>query len=1116
MRKIKLMALLLAALMIVTAFAGCASVKQEDFDAVEDRVSAIEDLLKGQQGIISDLAGKVDANGNQEILDAIDSVKNDLEEKIESVNNRVDEVEKQEPTAGTTVTDATKAKQAEALASIEVQKATFSKNADEYDEATYAAITAAFGTAQAEVTAATTEAGVKAAMDKLAAALDTYKTYAMKLYDYYVALLGNVNEDAEELVDEVLDFIEVIDEVYEDLTDKEKIDELQYLVSKGTTASKNVYLDVYSSVVALCNIYAKTSGTYDVEYVNAKGKVVTATSETLNGFKKAAKALDKEIVALVGDEILYSDLGSTFEAKLEALQDKYEDYVDLAELIGGAALVDLVTKGDIIADAEAKVEALYEAKDAYDELNGRNKNGLYYYDELDAKVGLTFVDDDDDKVWYGEYYEEEITAVLDAWIEEYELSEDNVKAIIGETKYENYLEAAHVVALIAAAYEKFADEIVPAINDINKLSAGTADAVQEYKDLKDAIEELAVLQEADAKNDNDLLKPEIILPKAIFGQFIVESEVLLVSKLDTEWINGLEDEDDIAEADEVRLNAFLDGFTSVEDLGDAFVDLFTFSADIKDIERAGNDYFTVGADGKEAGKRTSKDAEVYTFFAVEYTKAEEAAKAINAVIEKLVEKVEDKKIGTNVDFITLAGEYINAKNDAIDDEWTFESADGEFDVKAGDNVYVAIEDAIDYEELPAGTDVKVTVEGKTVLTIDYFNFKYPVFEDLIDVADFEAAQKTLEARIVELFADIDELETLVDKVGYVRAGAYEYEDKDGNGKYDADKDILGAAIPEYTVSLNDKAAVEAAVAIYDAWVSNGGNERLAIFTELVNEETEKVYGGVYNMKGFDDADGVAEVLDTLRTLEKNIDKLVKLANKFVNGLKVVNSVNSYNSISVSESTNKLALTSQVQGLAVTKYAASSANDAVANKHGTWTYVYESTDGYLTTADKTFTTAMKYDDAAAFLKAEGVAAITKARVIEFMVTAYNNFYVANVEYTAASDNDYEEGDAVYYVNDGYAAYKAVDDAKASYDKFDLIAAQAACLVKLGNNSDSNDTTFKRQLLNAKSVAELDNIINNYNSVVEKSEDTAGKAITADDVKGWVIYKFDCLNYDIELQ
>ena len=1106
MRKIKLMALLLAALMVVTAFAGCASVKQEEFDAVEDRVSAIEDLLKGQQDIISDLAGKVDANGNQEILDAIDSVKNDLEDKIESVNNRVDEVEKQDPVAGTTVTDATKAKQAEALASIEVQKATFSKNADEYDEATYAAITAAFGTAQAEVTAATTEAGVKAAMDKLAAALDTYKTYAMKLYDYYVALLGNVNEDAEELVDEVLDFIEVIDEVYEDLDEDEKIEELEYLVSEGTTASKNVYLDVYSSVVALCNIYAKTSGTYDVEYVNAKGKVATATSETLNGFKKAAKALDKEIVALVGDEILYSDLGTTFETKLEALQDKYEDYVDLAELIGGAALVDLVTKGDIIADAEAKVEALYEAKDAYDELNGRNKNGLYYYDELVAKVGLTFVDDDDDKVWYGEYYEEEITAVLDAWIEEYELSEDNVKAIVGED-YEDYLADAHVVALIAAAYEKFADEIVPAINDINKLSAGSADAVQDYKDLKDAIEELAVLQEADAKNDNDLLKPEIILSKAIFGQFIVESEILLVSELDTEWINGLDDENDIAEADEVRLNAFLDGFTTVEELGTAFVDLFTFSADVKDIERAGDDYFTV-VSGAEVGGR--KGGEVYKFFAVEYTAAELEAEKINTVIEKLVEKVEDKKIGSNVDFITLAGEYINAKNAAIDSAWTFESADGEYDVVAGDDVYVAIEDAIDYEELAAGTDVKVTVEGKTVLTIDYFNFKYPVFEDLIDVADFEAAQKTLESRIVELFADIDELETLVDKVGYVRADAYEYEDKNSNGKYDADKDVLGAAIPEFTVSLNDKAAVDAAVAIYDAWVSNGGNEKLAIFTELVNEETEKVYGGVYNMKGFDDADGVAKVLDTLRTLEKNIDKLVKLANKFVNGLKVVNSVNSYNSISVSESNNKLAASSQVQNLAVTKYAASSATNAVANKHGVWTYVYVSTDGYLTTADKTFTTDMNddYSDAVAFLKGYGVAVLTKAQVIEFMVDAYQAFYAANVEYTAASDNDYEEGDAVYYVNDGYAAYKAVDDAKASYDKFDLIAAQAACLKALDNGSKPADTTFKRQVLNAKTVAELDNVINNYNTVADRTT-----TIDADDVKEWVIYEFDCLDYDV---
>ena len=165
MRKIKLMALLLAALMIVTAFAGCASVKQDDVDALDNRVSAIEDLLKGQQEILNEVAGKVGDNNNQEILDAIESVKGDLEEKIDAIDSRVEAVEKEEPAAGTTVTDAVKAKQAEALASIEVQKATFSKNADQYDETTYAAVTAAFGTAQAEVNTATTEAGVKAAMD---------------------------------------------------------------------------------------------------------------------------------------------------------------------------------------------------------------------------------------------------------------------------------------------------------------------------------------------------------------------------------------------------------------------------------------------------------------------------------------------------------------------------------------------------------------------------------------------------------------------------------------------------------------------------------------------------------------------------------------------------------------------------------------------------------------------------------------------------------------------------------------------------------------------------------------------------------------------------------------
>ena len=49
MRKIKLMALLLATLMIVSAFAGCAGVKKEELDALDVRVQALEDLLNGQQ-----------------------------------------------------------------------------------------------------------------------------------------------------------------------------------------------------------------------------------------------------------------------------------------------------------------------------------------------------------------------------------------------------------------------------------------------------------------------------------------------------------------------------------------------------------------------------------------------------------------------------------------------------------------------------------------------------------------------------------------------------------------------------------------------------------------------------------------------------------------------------------------------------------------------------------------------------------------------------------------------------------------------------------------------------------------------------------------------------------
>ena len=123
MRKIKLMALLLATLMVVAAFAGCAGVKKEELDALDVRVQALEDLLNGQQKDLEEIKNQLAENGdNTEILDAIESIKTDLEDKIKDVNDRVDDVDgKADATVGV-VSDATKTAQQKALATIEVKE----------------------------------------------------------------------------------------------------------------------------------------------------------------------------------------------------------------------------------------------------------------------------------------------------------------------------------------------------------------------------------------------------------------------------------------------------------------------------------------------------------------------------------------------------------------------------------------------------------------------------------------------------------------------------------------------------------------------------------------------------------------------------------------------------------------------------------------------------------------------------------------------------------------------------------------------------------------------------------------------------------------------------------
>ena len=1156
MRKIKLMALLLAALMIVTAFAGCAGVKQEAVDDLDDRVSKIEDLLLQQNDTIKDLGDKIENGGsnNSDVLAAIESMNKDLSDKIGKLEDRVEDVENK-PAAGGADTNV-QAKQTEALASIAVQKAEFNKNAAEYDDEAFAAITSAFAKAEATVTAATTEAEVAAAMATLKTTLDEYKTYAMKLYDLYIALLGNINDGAEELVEDALDFIDILDEVYEDSKDINK--DLQYVVAEATDTTRAKVLDVYAAVKALCEIY--NNGT-DVafQYVDAKGNVKTYSDAlTLQAYKAEAKEIVREIKNNIGTEgLTYKALKAYGSEALEALQDRYNTYVESAEFVGGKALVDLVTNANLLVNALDVAEALYDARDAYKELSGRisgtYQDGFYYYTNVANKADCLVIADpsanaeEGDVVFLDEYYTEKVDEVIADWIDEFDLTAEDATAIIDEAEeeegfYKTYLQRRRKVALTAAAYSEFVKNIVPGIKSLNKLTSKSADAVEDFNELKAAVEALNQLQEKNVKSENVADQIDIYLDVETFYQFVEQSGIVAVDDITLFIVDEAEDdevEDLVADINAGRLDDVKAITNLAEITAQQFVELFTFAADIKAIDKKATD-----ADDDYIALRTT--GEKYNFFAVEFAQAEKFANYINAAIANLVYKVENNKISSNEEFVKLAGEYVNiafanGEFEIVYDNGTADTSDDvtfDKDYEGDEVLYVAAAEAINYAEdyktvanegefnpLTCGvTDgVYVTLDlmdenqkvtrGENVFTIEFFNYAFPTFKSLINVDAFETAQTAAEARIEKLFNDIDALKAILEEVAYVRGTAYEYKDTNGNGKVDLgeiigdtdkdgeiDEDETWTPIAVNTVSLGDKAKFDEAVKIYDAWVFAGGNQSLELFTEKLDDEGES-YGGLYVMEGFANQDGVGAILATLRDLNYKFKTLTDAANAFVNAVKLVGDVNTYNSISATASKNKLSGDGDVDKFAITKFVNSESTTDNAGVNGTWTYVLLSTNGALTTD----TYVDKVSD-----KTTGVAgnlpetAYTKAELLKKVVEFYNAFEDANIEYVAASNNDYDDAETLnFYANKGYEAYKAVDDAKATYEKYDLIAAKGACLIAAAAAAtadiDDATTTFKGHIAAATTLAALDNAIANYISV--------GGA--APDLAGWTIYDFDSI-------
>ncbi len=1075
MRKIKLMALLLAVLMVVAAFAGCAGVKQEDLDAVKNDVAALEDLLKDQQD--------KNAASNDAILDAL----NKLTDKIEDVSGRVEDIET--PEEGTTTTEADKAAKAEALASIEGLKKDFAKIEAQYDEEAYAAIVLALTTAQANVTAAATAAEVATIMAALDAALDAYKTYAMKLLDAYNALLGKLaDEDAKANVAAAKDLIKIIDKVYGDeLADAQKKDgDFAYLATEGSSK----YINLYKSVNSLVSIFESKKAytvTYDVDYVDAKGKIQTIGLPGLLAVKNEAKDIVEDITDTFGEEILFVNIKNIVDAH-DDLQAEYEKYVEYATLVGGNALVDLITNADILVNAMAEIDHLNDAKVAYDKFNGRvtgttdYKNLFATYEKLSNKVALAY-EDDEALAWTKDVYAA-VAADLADWADEYDLSAKNIEGIVGKALYEEFVINGKKVELIYEAYETFVADIVPAIEALNAIEVGDADAVAAFQALQEAVLEMKTLQEKSDAKEPEITDFDFDLTDEIFVQILVVSEIF--GELD------LEDEiyvDRLMSVGEIFDNADEDAAAA------NVVNLLTFAADVDALE----------AD-EEFDETARKAGEIYNFFANDYAKVKTFADAINAEIERLVKLVDGKKINSVREFIALEGKYIALDAEALEalDLADFESKD-EYVYEIGTaDIFVAIADLIDYDEFKKDED---TLEGEEdtlyfdineadseriyvgsnedLLTIDFYNWAFPIFKDLINVDEFEAAKATVATRVNDLFAEVEKFVAAVEAIKYVKSEegktTYTFVDKNNNGKLDTNETAVEFAGNQ--VTLADAADVEAAYELYTAWALKGGNYNLEALVNVEVEEDDKtvVLADVFTFESLTTGD-LGDAVATLNELRAEVKTLTDMAKAIAASADLIATVKNI-------TVNNL------------KVGMKDAEDELA--HYAYTGIVTKTEGTTTTYAAKYLVADAYGlkETKTEYKSSESAAQTAAKVtvtadaLKIFADLYKAFVAMNNEYTFA----YKTDDAIYYVDNGYSAYASVDTAKAAYDEYDLMMAKAAVLVAAADATDAAVAELETMVSAAKDFAALENAVALFNS---RTDVTTG--ITADDITAWTIY------------
>lgn len=487
MRNIKITALLLAVLMVVTAFAGCANNSELDnkVNDLDGKIQEQADALAGIQDSIKDLASALENQGSSSELDDIkadvEANKQNIADILEAINGLKDAV------AGATGdSEDVKLAIAQAAATIGALKEEYADTKVHYSAEDRAAITVALNAAEAAISTCVTAEAVAAELAALEAALDACVRVDDSIYAYIVALTGNITAESAELAEEAKDALDAAKKFYTDAKMPTYLTDKEYEVAEDKKIALATELE---KLLALQTGLKTTEGTL---------AWLTDWAETLvKNIDKAAEEFD--------------------EAKLATYYDSYREFVVAAKKLSEKNVA-LVTNVDTLLAALDSAENISSAKAALDKTAWKIKSLLtdtYVqvfadYNTLAATnaqvIFMTTVEvaGEDDVVFATIEIYDAIDAQLAELAKTYDLTDAALAFVVdgyaadkgwGAEFYARYEADKALVKKFAAEYETLAAGVFADIKALaaSKLTAASAmDLVNKYTANRDAINAWAI------------------------------------------------------------------------------------------------------------------------------------------------------------------------------------------------------------------------------------------------------------------------------------------------------------------------------------------------------------------------------------------------------------------------------------------------------------------------------------------------------------------------------------------------------------------------------------------------------------------------------------------------